>query len=451
MKTDVRRALVIFTVMAWLGMFFGYLPSAHAADNGLKIMINGSSIKVPAGDQAPFCLQGRTYVPLRVISEGLGARVEWRASTRQVVIYTPGAVVSPVAQPVLRNGNRSDIEVVINGQVLVIPPEYGRVMVTRLGRTVVPMRVIGQALGCQVTWDAATRTVFVTSNPVASDSTEDSTGGPNGGVDENADKTRLVQELASYHTNLKLSDGTVINTQDLTSKDISTFSEADLQLFQTALKELQKYTKEIQLPDGTVIPTWSLEIKGKSIATADQLKSWIQAETPRIQAKMEQNGRVFQPIPLELVDLYLQIGSEYGIRGDLAFCQAVKETEYFQFTGLVQSWQNNYCGLWATGSACTGQESLNGADPGMVKFQPGVHGAIFSSPAAGVEAHIQHLYAYATKESLPSGKVLCDPRFGLVARGSAPTWQGLNARWAVPGITYGQSIIQDYWLKALNR
>ena len=34
-----------------------------------------------------------------------------------------------------------------------------------------------------------------------------------------------------------------------------------------------------------------------------------------------------------------------------------------------------------------------------------------------MEAHIQHLYAYASRDSLPSGKVLADPRFNLVSRG----------------------------------
>ncbi|HBQ87032.1 MAG TPA: copper amine oxidase, partial [Syntrophomonas sp.] len=148
---------------------------------------------------------------------------------------------------------------------------------------------------------------------------------------------------------------------------------------------------------------------------------------------------------------YIRIGEEYGIRGDIAFFQAVKETNYFQFTGQVTPEQNNYCGLWATGSPLTGQESYNGADPQYVMFEPGLHGASFVSPAAGVEAHIQHLYAYATKSPLPAGKVIIDPRFSLVSRGIAPNWQQLNARWAVPGTTYGQSILFDYWSCALNR
>jgi hypothetical protein len=162
---------------------------------------------------------------------------------------------------------------------------------------------------------------------------------------------------------------------------------------------------------------------------------------------MAAKGREFVPFP-DLARLYIQIGEEYGIRGDIAFFQAVKETDFFQFTGQVSPFQNNYCGLWATGSPLTGQESYNGADPQYVRFEAGLHGASFITPAAGVEAQIQHLYAYATKDSLPDGKVIIDPRFALVSKGTAPTWQQLNARWAVPGPTYGQSIICDYWYEA---
>lgn len=62
----------------------------------------------------------------------------------------------------------------------------------------------------------------------------------------------------------------------------------------------------------------------------------------------------------------------------------------------------------------------------------------------GVTAHIQHLYAYATSLDLPQGEYLIDPRFNLVKRGIAPLWTDLNGRWAVPGTTYGQSILKIY-------
>ncbi|MGS0763875.1 stalk domain-containing protein [Syntrophomonas curvata] len=171
--------------------------------------------------------------------------------------------------------------------------------------------------------------------------------------------------------------------------------------------------------------------------------------------------------PRELVDLYLQIGKEYGVRGDVAFCQAAKETGWWKFGGLVQPYQYNYCGLGATGSAATGEEDLMGADPARVRYEAEVHGAIFDSPATGVEAHIQHLYAYACKAPLPAGKVLVDPRFIKPTRGIASRWIDLGGKWAFPGFdrvkyendfqrafanydTYGHSILKDYYQKILD-
>lgn len=121
---------------------------------------------------------------------------------------------------------------------------------------------------------------------------------------------------------------------------------------------------------------------------------------------------------------YLNIGETYGIRGDIAFAQAIHETDYFRFTGVVKPDQNNYAGIGATG--------------------PDNPGASFTSPEQGVRAHIQHLYAYASTNSLPKGEKLVDPRFDLVTRGSAPTWTSLNGKWAVPGDSYGQMILDIY-------
>jgi N-acetylmuramoyl-L-alanine amidase len=130
------------------------------------------------------------------------------------------------------------------------------------------------------------------------------------------------------------------------------------------------------------------------------------------------------PDALELGIYYLMFGEYYGIRGDIAFAQAMHETDYLRFTGVVQPEQNNFCGLGATGPENTG--------------------ASFKTPREGVLAHLQHLYAYASTKQLPDEYPLVDPRFDLVARGSAPTWVGLNGKWAVPGTTYGQSILSMY-------
>jgi N-acetylmuramoyl-L-alanine amidase len=131
--------------------------------------------------------------------------------------------------------------------------------------------------------------------------------------------------------------------------------------------------------------------------------------------------------------LYINIGLKYGVRGDLAFAQAMKETGYWRFGGSVKASQNNFAGL------------------GAVNKETG--GASFSSPEQGIEAQIQHLYGYATQEPLPRGVQVVDPRWSILVdsglRGSAPYWEDLNGKWAVPGNRYGQEIIQ-IWQKILE-
>nr|WP_238378776.1 glucosaminidase domain-containing protein [Halalkalibacillus sediminis] len=139
---------------------------------------------------------------------------------------------------------------------------------------------------------------------------------------------------------------------------------------------------------------------------------------------MNQFVKSINPNAKELGAYYLKFGQYYGIRGDIAFAQAMHETNYLRFTGVVQPEQNNFSGLGATGSD----------NPG----------ASFDTPEESALAHIQHLYAYASTEPLPDKYPLVDPRFNLVTRGSATTWQALNGKWAVPGENYGQSILQIY-------
>ena len=139
---------------------------------------------------------------------------------------------------------------------------------------------------------------------------------------------------------------------------------------------------------------------------------------------MNQFVKKINPDAIELGIYYLTFGEYYGIRGDVAFAQAMHETDYLRFTGVVKPEQNNFCGLGATG--------------------PDNPGASFETPRDGVLAHLQHLYAYASTKPLPDGYPLLDPRFDLVTRGSATTWVGLNGKWAVPGTNYGQSILGLY-------
>ncbi|MCM3745790.1 N-acetylmuramoyl-L-alanine amidase [Paenibacillus pasadenensis] len=167
-------------------------------------------------------------------------------------------------------------------------------------------------------------------------------------------------------------------------------------------------------------------IMGQPLIQPDTMTKFVQTVSP-----------AFNP---EIARQFYQVGSRYGVRGDIALCQSIHETNWFRFGGLVKPEQNNYAGIGATG--------------------PGNPGTTFATIAEGVTAQIQHLYAYASKAPLPNGEKLVDPRFTLVTRGIAPNWEDLGGRWAVPGYdrskfvslqaamdageTYGQKIVKLY-------
>lgn len=139
-------------------------------------------------------------------------------------------------------------------------------------------------------------------------------------------------------------------------------------------------------------------ILGEAVVDADNMWRFVKAENA--------------DFPLELAQHYYEIGKIYGIRGDIALCQAILETGWFRFDKgtAVEPGQHNYCGLGV--------------------LRRGMKGHSFNSAREGVTAQIQHLYAYATTLPLPDGEAKLDQRFGLVSRGSAPTWEDLSGKWA---------------------
>jgi hypothetical protein len=435
MKKQIGIVLVVCSLL-----IFNPLITQADFSNDIRINVDDKAVVIAPDDQQPFILNGRTYVSLRVVSESLGAKVNWWNSTKQVVIMTT-ADREPLSVPTCPAVDDKKVQIIIDGKVLEISEKDGQAFITEKSRTVIPLAVVGRALGCIVNWEKETRIVDIKSQSQNIETEKPETDVSLTEVQE------LLLELAVYKANLKI-DGAVINSVDLVQRDLTSFTSAQVEQLKNSLKQLQKYDLEYKLPDGTVGQTAELSIMGEAVANANQLLEWLASERARVKDQFGLPSSSIEQFTY-LPALYLNIGAKYGIRGDLAFCQAAKETCFWQFTGQVQPFQNNYCGLWATGTPCTGKESLNGADSAAVRFEPGVHGTIFLTPEIGVEAHIQHLYAYACQEALPAGTILYDPRFNLVARGSASNWQELNARWAVPGVTYGQSIINDYWLKAL--
>lgn len=297
------------------------------------------------------------------------------------------------------------------------------------GRTMVPLAAVSQGLGAQVEWKPDSRRVLITSrgsSPVPLDNPITSGNAP------------IRVFINGRQLSLDVSPAIISNRTMVPLAAISQGLGAQVEWQAASRRVLISTQGGNKWPEAlpAVAPPpfdTSITIRGQSLASAEQLRALLRRNNPSAP---------------DLVDLYLQIGRQYDIRGDIAFCQAAKETGWWKFGGLVLPEQNNYCGLGATGRAATGTEDLHGANPSRVRYIADMHGAFFTSPADGVEAQIQHLYAYACTDPLPAGKDIVDPRYTLVRRGVAPLWTDLNGRWAVPGIGYGESIVNNYYIKA---
>ena len=124
-----------------LGLMAAAIPAADAID----LQVNGAQVEVTAQVR-----DNTTYVALRQMSQLLwpGAQVDWRDG--QAVVQAEGLDLT--ARP-------GDLYLQANGRALYIA---GGVRVEN-GTTLVPVRVLAQALGAQVDWDPATGLVTVES------------------------------------------------------------------------------------------------------------------------------------------------------------------------------------------------------------------------------------------------------------------------------------------------
>ena len=172
-------------------------------------------------------------------------------------------------------------------------------------------------------------------------------------------------------------------------------------------------------------------IMGLSTVSSQQLVNLYNSTGNTFPSYYTENGR---NVDLNrFAQLYIEEANAEGIRADVAFAQAMKETGWLKFGGQVSISQFNFAGLGATDDGAAGMSFAQ-------KYGDNENGI-----RMGIRAQIQHLKAYASTEPLNNACV--DERFNLVKRGCAPyvEWLGQKENpngygWAT-GANYGQGII----------
>jgi len=108
-------------------------------------LVDGRSVTL---DVAPALRNDRTMLPVRFIGEIFGAQFTWDESTRKVTYTLEGTIIE------LTIDKRT---ATINGRSVTL--DTAPVIVG--GRTLVPLRFVGESMGADISWDGATQTVTV--------------------------------------------------------------------------------------------------------------------------------------------------------------------------------------------------------------------------------------------------------------------------------------------------
>ena len=131
-----------------------------AGDDTIKIYVNGSRVYP---DSDPVIISDRTLVPIRVVAEALGYKVDWDGTNQIVDVHNDDMSLRMMigSTSLARylydyNGNISGTDVV-NADVA--PQIINE-------RTYLPLRAVGEALGAEVDWDGNTRSVYISGGAV---------------------------------------------------------------------------------------------------------------------------------------------------------------------------------------------------------------------------------------------------------------------------------------------
>jgi len=114
-----------------------------------KVTVTLDDVEVTFPDTQPFVdVRNRTLVPIRFVSEAMGAKVDWEGNTRTVVIQKGDDNIRyTIGQPIAY----------LNGEMLTFD-SYG---IIKDCRTLVPLRFIAEMLSCDVEWIDDTKTVVI--------------------------------------------------------------------------------------------------------------------------------------------------------------------------------------------------------------------------------------------------------------------------------------------------
>lgn len=137
----------IISLIVALAVVIGAIP-AMAEETPIKVVLDGNYIQF---DVEPQMIDDRTMVPVRAIFTALGANVDWDELTNTVTSSKGDINISLTIDDKTLYKNGEAIELDVPAKLVD-------------DRTLVPVRAISEAYGCQVDWNNGLNTVVIISD-----------------------------------------------------------------------------------------------------------------------------------------------------------------------------------------------------------------------------------------------------------------------------------------------
>jgi amicyanin len=132
-----------FWVLIFLVMMISAALPCFAESQPVDVLVNGQ----PVVSDVPSFLDtdlNRTFVPVRFVSQALGASVDWDPVNQQVIISWSGnRILLPInsSTATIQSIDNTSNDVVLDAPALIVDD-----------RTMVPLRFVSEVLGAEVVW-----------------------------------------------------------------------------------------------------------------------------------------------------------------------------------------------------------------------------------------------------------------------------------------------------------
>lgn len=192
---------------------------------------------------------------------------------------------------------------------------------------------------------------------------------------------------------------------NLRPKDLITRAEACSLIYRVSSSK----TGNLTLGLG-VIPS-STPLIGQPQVTLENAKAW---------ARKANAAQIY----IDIADIYWKYGEITGIRPDILYAQAAKETGYGKFGRMVKPEDNNWAGI-------------------KPRYENGDQHEVFATPDDGVRAHFNHVAAYIglAPYGEPHGRYYTVK--SLSWAGTVKNLEELGGKWC-PDLYYGYNILHNY-------